>query len=184
MPVQIGQKRESDFGEPLGLLSDCHRRIELFLAVLNRVASECAGRRLSSEEQANFENALRYFQEAAPRHTADEEESLFPRLRSSGDPAARTALASLAALEADHTLAARDHAVVDKLGRSWINNGPLSDEEHGTLSGALSRLSKLYARHIVVEDAELFPLAAQVLQPDELASIGEEMAARRGLPGL
>lgn len=184
MPVQIGQKRESDFSEPLGLLSDCHRRIERFLAVLNRVASECAGRRLSPEEQAAFENALEYFQEAAPRHTADEEESLFPRLRSSEDPAARTALASLAALEADHTAAARDHAVVEKLGRTWIDNGPLSEEEHRAVSAALTRLSKLYARHIVVEDAELFPLAAQVLQPDELASIGEEMAARRGLPGL
>ena len=184
MPVQIGQKRESDFSDPLGLLSDCHRRIERFLAVLNRVASECAGGGLSPEEQAAFENALRYFQEAAPRHTADEEESLFPRLRSSRDPAARTALASLAALEADHTVAAQDHAVVDRLGHNWIDNGPLSEQEHSTVSAALSRLSNLYARHIVVEDADLFPLAARVLQPDELASIGEEMAARRGLPSL
>jgi hemerythrin-like domain-containing protein len=182
MPVQIGQPRESGFGEPLGLLSDCHRRIERFLAVLNRVAAECAGRRLSVEEQSVFENALRYFREAAPRHTADEEESLFPRLRSSKDPAARTTLDSLAALEADHSVAARDHGVVDALGRKWMDAGRLSAEEHRTLGGALGRLSKLYARHIVVEDAELFPLAARVLQPEDLASIGKEMAARRGLP--
>ncbi len=30
MPISIGQKLESDFRNPLGLLSDCHRRIERF----------------------------------------------------------------------------------------------------------------------------------------------------------
>ena len=179
MPIQIGQKPESDFAQPLGLLSDCHRRIEMFLGVLNRVAADGKGRRLNPEQQAAFENALRYFRDAAPKHTADEEQSLFPRLRSSQYSLAVTTLDSLTALEADHAAAARDHDLVDSLGRKWIDSGLLSDGEYGALGEALHRLSAMYAHHIVVEDSELFPLAARVLRPEELASIGEEMAARR-----
>ncbi|HSE21353.1 MAG TPA: hypothetical protein VLB68_06825 [Pyrinomonadaceae bacterium] len=51
MPVQIGQPVESDFGDPLGLLSDCHRRIELFLNVLLTVSRQAKGGELSSEQQ-------------------------------------------------------------------------------------------------------------------------------------
>ena len=179
MPVQIGQKPESDFAQPLGLLSDCHRRIEMFLGVLNRVIAEGKGRCLSPEQRAAFENALRYFRDAAPKHTADEEESLFPRLRSAQHSLKVTTLDSLAALEADHTAAARDHDLVDSLGRKWTESRSLSDDEFGALDEALRRLSAMYAHHIVVEDSELFPLAAQVLRPEELATIGEDMAARR-----
>ena len=78
MPVQIGSKAHN-FGDPTGLLSDCHRRIEMFMQVLERVAQTIDS---SPEEEVrqSLETALRYFREAAPKHTADEEESLFPRL--------------------------------------------------------------------------------------------------------
>jgi hypothetical protein len=34
MPLQIGARTAHGFHEPLGLLGDCHRRIEHFLRVL------------------------------------------------------------------------------------------------------------------------------------------------------
>ena len=34
MPITIGTRPESDYGDPLGLLSGCHRRIERFLDLL------------------------------------------------------------------------------------------------------------------------------------------------------
>ena len=179
MPVQIGQKQDSDFNSPLGLLSDCHRRIENFLSVLQRVAGACRGRELSAEERTALEKALDYFLSAAPKHTADEEESLFPRLRSSVDQRAAEALSSLAALEADHIAAAADHGLVDSLGRRWLREGRLSAAEHRTLNESLDRLSALYARHIAIEDSEVFPLAGSLLPAEDLASIGREMAARR-----
>ena len=40
MPIVIGAKRESDFTGPIGMLGDCHRRIDRFLNVLVRVAAE------------------------------------------------------------------------------------------------------------------------------------------------
>jgi Hemerythrin HHE cation binding domain len=78
MPVQIGAKNH-EYSEPLGLLSDCHRRIEMFLVSLSAIA-KVAGPPLNDEGRRALENALRYFREAAPKHTADEEQSLFPRL--------------------------------------------------------------------------------------------------------
>jgi hypothetical protein len=39
MAIQIGQRPDHDFHEPLGLLSDCHRRIEHFLRVFIAVDS-------------------------------------------------------------------------------------------------------------------------------------------------
>ena len=40
MPIVIGAKPESSFTDPLGMLSDCHRRIEMFLNVLVRLAEQ------------------------------------------------------------------------------------------------------------------------------------------------
>jgi Hemerythrin HHE cation binding domain len=79
MPVQIGAKTHN-FTDPTGLLSDCHRRIEMFLGTLEAV-SKLIDHPATEETSRALASALRYFGEAAPKHTADEEESLFSRLR-------------------------------------------------------------------------------------------------------
>jgi len=38
-----------------------------------------------------------------------------------------------------------------------------------------------YDAHLAAEEAELIPLAYDVLSPDELREIGREMATRRGV---
>ncbi|MGH7137725.1 MAG: hemerythrin domain-containing protein, partial [Pirellulales bacterium] len=100
--VNLGSPRESSFAQPLGLLSDCHRRIESFLSDMKRVAVERRGEALSHSDRASLSGAVRYFTIAAPRHTADEEESLFPRLRAADNQQAREAIDELNRLEADH----------------------------------------------------------------------------------
>jgi hypothetical protein len=45
----------------------------------------------------------------------------------------------------------------------------------------LDELSEIYRRHIAMEDAELFPLAARVLDRDGIEALGREMAQRRGI---
>ena len=40
MPIVIGEKRESDFTDPIGMLGDCHRRIVRFLHVLTALAAK------------------------------------------------------------------------------------------------------------------------------------------------
>jgi hemerythrin-like domain-containing protein len=179
MPIQIGQKQESDFTDPLGLLSDCHRRIERFLGVLIRICKKGDGGAIEADERAALETALTYFRNAAPKHTADEEESLFPRLRAEGR--AESARECLDRLEGDHVAAGRDHEIVDSVGTQWLRDGALGEGRAREMSEALERLAGLYARHIAIEDTELFPLAAQVLPANQLADVGREMADRRGV---
>ena len=179
MPIQIGQSPGHDFDEPLGLLSDCHRRIEHFLRVLVVVDAEAAGGPLTRPHRSALEGSLKYFAIAAPKHTADEEESLFPRLRDSTDPSATAAMVLVDRLEHDHDEADGHHAAVASLVQRWLADDCLPPSGARELRERLAQLEALYQRHIRVEDRELFPAAARVLDRTQLRQIGREMAARR-----
>jgi hemerythrin-like domain-containing protein len=180
MAIQIGAKPSPTFEQPIELLSDCHRRVESFLKALIVVTNQRAGGDLSTPQRDALQTALRYFREAAPKHTADEEESLFPQMRSIGSAEAEAALAKIAALEADHEAAEPDHALVEALGQKWLEQNELQADEVSQLRQALHRLQQMYERHIAIEDNEVFPLAKRVLDKQRLDQVGREMAARRG----
>lgn len=181
--MQIGEvKPMASFETPLELLSDCHRRVEKFLAVISAVAIEDRGGELTEERRAALETALRYFTNGAPLHTQDEEASLFPRMRAAGGVEVAAALARLDGLEADHRAAEPLHAEVDRLGRQWLNEGTLSPENTGRLIEAITHLRSMYQSHIALEDTVVFPLAGRVLDDEALHSVGREMADRRGIP--
>jgi hemerythrin-like domain-containing protein len=179
MLLKIGQRPEHGFDEPLGLLSDCHRRIEHFLAVLAAITNLGKGQALDAAQHRQLKSALTYFSEAAPKHTADEEDSLFPRLEASGHLDATTALDLVRQLERDHEEAEARHRAVDTLGRKWLSDGCLDEAAVGELEHHLERLQKLYQAHIATEDQELFPIAARLLSPSDIEAIGREMAGRR-----
>jgi len=179
MPVQIGAKA-SNFSDPTGLMSDCHRRIEMFLNAL-KTAATFHGRKLTEDERRGLEGALRYFREAAPKHNADEEESLFPRLRRTQNREVEYALAEVARLESEHRWAAPLHDEVDFLGRKWLVEGELSAGDAKSFHDAIAQLDAMYRAHIDYEDRVLFPLAARVLPPPELQQVAYEMAKRRNL---
>jgi hemerythrin-like domain-containing protein len=184
MPITLGGRPDHDFSEPLGLLSDCHRRIEHFLQLLVAVDLTAAGGRLTLEYRRALEQALRYFETAALTHTADEEASLFPRLRASGSPEARQALSLIEQLEHDHEAADRHHAAVDALVRRWLEHDGLEAGDASALRTHLMTLQTLYRAHIAVEDHELFPIAARSLDAPPLQAIGREMASRRRVARL
>jgi hemerythrin-like domain-containing protein len=127
------------------------------------------------------EAALTYFRNAAPRHTQDEEQSLFPLLRAADQPEVRAALQAVEALERDHARADAWHAEVDAHFRRWLDSGSLTGAERLKLTEALAALRELYRRHIDVEDHQIFPLAQRLLSREQLVQIGGEMARRRGL---
>jgi hemerythrin-like domain-containing protein len=171
--IQIGAKPDSGFGDPLGMLKECHRRIERFLGVLCIVAERAQGRGLTEEEIAAVEAALNYFRLGGQRHTADEEESLFPRLVSVGG------FAELDRLEHDHEEAGQLHDDVETLYRSWISSSSMRNNESRSLLAATGQLRHIYQGHIQVEDNIVFPRAAQVLDADAIEALGREFQARR-----
>ncbi|HMK23184.1 MAG TPA: hemerythrin domain-containing protein, partial [Terriglobales bacterium] len=166
--------------DPTGLLSDCHRRIDMFLRSLQHVA-EVIDRPLTEEARSALESALRYFRESAPKHTADEEESLFPRLRQTHDPEIETALSTLDALEGDHRKAESLHAEVDTLGLKCMNQQCLRIAEANRFRQAVGDLAAIYEEHIRVEDEVVFPAAKLRLTGNQQLAIASEMATRRNL---
>ena len=177
MGIQIGAKPDAGFDDPIGMLKDCHRRIEQFLHVLCLVVDRAPGRPLSEEEAGAVKSALNYFRVGGQRHTADEEESLFPRMRAEHTTA--TALKEIEALESDHREGDDLHAAVEKLYTSWLEGSVLSSEDEQRLRAATERLKQLYEGHIRIEENLVFPRAAEGLDGPVLAQIGEEFRARR-----
>lgn len=180
MAVQIGAKPDCGFDDPIGMLKDCHRRIERFLHVLVVVVDRAAGRSLTEEEKLAVLSAMSYFQQGGKRHTADEEASLFPQLRTK----LRAQLSSadfeqIERLENDHRKADHLHETVDALYSSWIEADRLSAEDELTLRFATDEMKQLYEAHIRIEEEIVFPLAAQSLDKESIAAIGEEIRLRR-----
>lgn len=178
MPVQIGAKAPP-FSDPTALMSDCHRRIEMFLGTLIAI-SKMERERLSAEEARAFAAALKYFREAGPKHTADEEESLFPRLRNLPNPDVQEVMVRVTHLEKDHREAEILHREVEQLGEEWLGTGKLDSRQLERFCKAVERLAVIYREHIDLEDRLIFPLAAHALSPEAKDAMGREMAARRG----
>lgn len=160
------------FDDPLGLLSACHGRIERQLATLERLQRHLPENGCDADARAAALGILRYFDGAAPHHHADEEQSLFPRLAAAVPGRADRLIAELA----------REH---ETLAANWRHLRPLLA---GIAAGACANLSpkqvaavrRAYDAHIAKEETELIPLAAQTFDAGTLATIGREMAARRG----
>lgn len=176
MAIQIGAKPDSGFGDPLGMLKDCHRRIERFLHILCTVAETARERTLTAEERQAIEAALLYFSTSGPLHNLDEEESLFPRLRAVD---AADAAGEIGRLEADHQTAALLHGEAASLYAKWIADGHLSGDNEARLRTATTALKQLYGEHIRVEEEVVFPCAASILPPSSLSAMGPEFKARR-----
>ena len=181
MAVQINAKPLAGFDRPIDMLIDCHRRIEHFLDVLVRVVELYAGRVLDAEARQAIAAARHYFANSAPKHTADEEHSLFPRMHAAGafEPAT---YALLERLQQEHRTADDLHAKTDQLLDQWLTSGEaLPNDWLATLRSDLAELKRLYATHIHAEEEQIFPSAAKSLTASQLHEMGAEMRARRGL---
>ena len=178
----IGGSEGADFREPLQLMVDCHARIERFAAALLLVLQqEAGGMLLQAGNHALAEKALRYFRSASPLHTADEEESLFPRIRKIETPEGKRASALLDALESEHIeVEALLMPCLDAC-EEWLASYKMCAEHHARLVATLKKIAHAYHEHIRVENEVLFPLCAELLSDEDLWDIGTELAVRRGL---
>jgi hemerythrin-like domain-containing protein len=136
--------------DPFEMLTRCHRRLEEELQTLVIEPAPDVAARV-----------LEFIDRALKRHEDDEEHSLFPRLPSE--------LGGLVEeLRAQHRQQA---AMVEELRRAV-------DEK--AIEVAAMALQATYARHISVEEKQLFPAAEKALDAAARDALGEEMQARRG----
>ena len=183
MPPEINQAFDHDFDDPLGLLADCHRRVEYVLDQLLRITRLTSGRSLDPEEWSQLHKALHHFETYEPWHTADEEESLFPRLHASQGPEAARVAQLLKQLERAREMMHIHRRMISVFCRRWLDHGFLSEIDTRNLLDRLIDLESIYREHITIEDRELFPAAARLLSVGQLEEIGREMAARRSVSG-
>ena len=178
--LQLNTNPLADFDRPIDMMQDCHRRVERFLAALAQAGDE-APPELTDEWRQLLRTALDYFDGAAPLHTRDEEESLFPRLRAHADEqGVADALAVIKRLEHEHDTAQPLHDEQERLGRAWLAAGGLSAADRARFVALSMQLQVLYAQHIRLEDEHVFVVARRVIGVDDQRVIGEEMRARRG----
>lgn len=181
MLVNLGDTPLAGFDEPLAMMKDCHRRIEYFLDLLRKVEQQFGDRELADDARRALNSAVNYFAEFAPRHTADEESSLFPRLRNNDSSEARAVLAEVERLEGDHRVCDAGHAAVDVIVRQWMAAGRIDQSQRDRLRSILTELAAIYSAHIELEEHRVFEVAARMLSRGEVRQIGEEMKQRRSL---
>ncbi|HYL38645.1 MAG TPA: hemerythrin domain-containing protein [Bryobacteraceae bacterium] len=136
MPVAVGTA-ENTFANPIGLLADCHRRIERSLQALLTVATQVEGGHLDPQHRSALATALEYFRQAAPKHTVDEEEDLFPMLRQLASPRISKIAAEVDRLEGEHKTAGAWHREVEDICERWLRQDHLSGKEAAHLSRLL-----------------------------------------------
>ena len=177
----INQPNIPDFSNPFGLLVHCHRKIEGQLELLERAAQLLphADVRLLPEIFAKVEAACAHFAVVGVKHTADEDESLFPRLRLWGGAAGQEALDAMGLLESQHRTAEQLHLEFDNLVARIPRDGSADSHDLEAFNQLTTELTKFYRPHIELENNLVFPVAQRVLSPGEIYAIGQEMRERR-----
>lgn len=161
--------------KPLEHLVACHRRIEDRLSTLERIGENLKTRRAEALEA--LDACFHFFETNGEWHTADEEQSVFPRMRAALSP---EELAYLDTLEGQHDEAEADFAKLKSIA-ARLNEAADPDESLvEDYRQTVSRLAQLYRGHIASEDKTLTEMGARVLTPADLAAISTEMKRRRG----
>ena len=120
---------------------------------------------------------MRYFDEAAPIHHADEEEDLIPMLQT----VARDADAALLKLMVPSLM--REHA---EMAQAWQTLKPsLAQIAAGTAAGLdlgqVKNFSLLYAVHMDTEETHIATMAKRLFDPEHMHLLGNAMRTRRGI---
>ncbi len=176
--VTIGEPNSAapSFEVPLEMLAACHGRVQAQCALLRRLVPHVQAHGIDAQARDAARGVMRYFDEAAPQHHADEERDLFPALLESmagSDPVCLRELT--AALSAEHrALEALWRALRDALQR-------MLDASQAPDAALVEDFVARYLAHLQREDDELLPMAARLLDDDALARVGRAMRLRRGI---
>lgn len=170
MNIPFGNESAS-FDDPLGMLVACHARIRRQLATLARLQRHLPEHGSDRDARAAATAILRYFDAAAPNHHADEEASVFPRLRKLA-PAAGKMIDALR----------EEHGTLDTHWRALrpLLAGIAAGQRANLSARTVRELTALYDAHIEREETELIPLARKAFDATTIAAIGREMQERRG----
>jgi hemerythrin-like domain-containing protein len=168
----IGKAAAPGFDSPLDMLHACHDRIMDQCATLQKLMQHLPMHGCDTQAQQAAQAILRYFDTAGRLHHQDEEEDLFPLLLASGNDDATKLIQQLL----------NEHKTMDA---QWLS---LRDQLQNIADGKSDILERIsvadfslsYGKHVMLENMKLLPLAARLLNVQQLQETGKKMAARRG----
>jgi len=162
-----------DFDAPLDMLRACHQRMLAQCDLLDRLVAHIAQQGLDADARSAIGRVSTYFNTSAVQHHMDEEQDLFPLLSRQ----------SLKIADVVHALR-KQHTALDEswkaLGALLKNPAELAEHQPDFAQG-VERFCALYRDHIRKEEKELLALAQHILSSQQLAALGNSMAARRGV---
>lgn len=166
-----------DFDHPVDVLKHCHGRIRKQLNTLQKLILHLPVAGLTADAQQAARAVLRYFDNAAPNHHADEEQDLLPMLQTiaSGDDAV---LLKKVAAEI-----VSEHQAMDAI---WQTIGMQLREIAAGKAAELSAvevriLIERYTAHMEKEEAVVMPMAQRLFSTDQMTQLGNAMRIRRGI---
>jgi hemerythrin-like domain-containing protein len=163
------------FDHPLEMLHACHDKILRQCRLLEKLVAHMADNDCDDQARQAAQAILRYFDSAGQFHHLDEEEDLFPALRLSAGADREQLESLLERLLSEHVTMLAAWDALRPILLQIADGTPTPIPE--TLKDAfISR----YTDHIAVEEGDLLPMAARLLDPSQLAPIGQRMAERRG----
>lgn len=163
------------FDAPFEMLAGCHERVRRTLDLLARLLAHLPQHGADAQARSAAQDVLRYFDLAAPQHHLDEELHLVPVLQASADPALQAAAAQLLA---EHALIRPAWALLRELLAELQQHGRVPDG----LDAAARHFIALHEPHLELEDGLVYPAAQQRIATAQQQLMGDEMAARRGVP--
>lgn len=169
------QEAAPSFDHPLDMLHACHGKILRQCDTLQKLASHLTSHGCDQQARQAARDILRYFDSAGQFHHQDEEEDVFPALRLAAGSDQAQLHELLECLLSEHVV----------MLAAWTALRPvllqLADGVDAPLSGTLvENFIGSYTGHIGVEERDLLPMAARLLNLQQTASIGKRMAERRG----
>ncbi len=163
------------FDHPLEMLRACHGKILRQCDTLQKLAAHLERKGCDPQVQQAARGILRYFDTAGQFHHHDEEQDLFPALRAAADTDKPSLEALLERLLSEHVIMLASwealHPVLSQLA---------AGEQVALDAAVMNNFITRYSDHIAIENAELLPLAPKLLTLQQLKTIGQKMAERRG----
>jgi pyridoxamine 5'-phosphate oxidase len=163
------------FDQPIAVLKHCHDRIRKQLATLHKLPEHLARHGADEQAQQAAQAVLKYFDQAAPLHHADEEDNLVPMLQSvaQGEDAATLAELVPGILQDHREMDAMWHDLQQQLRA-------IANASAATLSApAVQRFSERYGSHMEREETFIAPMAKRLFSAVQMAQLGEAMQVRR-----
>jgi len=167
MTLELLPNAAPSFDAPLELLRACHARITARCHTLRKLQAHLPQHGCDTPARQAAASVLRYFETAAQHHHEDEEIDLFPLLMA--DAKAQHLIDKLVA----------EHRTLESHWRALHPELLAIHEGRNSILASADAFIAAYERHIEQENGQLLPLAAKLLDSQQLATLGQRMKIRR-----